>query len=407
MAERMPPAFLSAARIVGSAAAKTGVEAYLVGGSVRDLLMGVPNPGDLDVTLVGADDSTFDRIASIAAGKVDKRSQFTTARLRLGELSVDLAMTRTEDYPHPGSLPVVRPGTLAEDMARRDFSVNAMAVSLAVGNFGDLKDATGGQADVETRTLRALHAGGFRDDATRILRAARYASRLTLTPDTGTLTAIRASVGYVSTISPARVRDELGRVFLEGEAAPRAMSLLDEWGALSAIYRSLTYASSAWYEFPNAARDRPAVAVGYAILGSGLRGPQVDGVVARLRPASLIERVLRESAALGECIAAGGIVDVSNSVLANLLDPLEEATVVGVSLASTGSDRTRLDDYLERLRRVRPLLTGDDLIDMGISEGPEVGRILTELRRAKLDGGVATVDQERAVVRGLMRRDGA
>ena len=145
----------------------------------------------------------------------------------------------------PGSLPVVRPGTLAEDLARRDFSVNAMAVSLSESDWGDLFDPQGGLNDLRARMLRILYPDSFRDDATRILRAARYASRLSLALSPETEDHLLGSVGFISKISPARMRDELERVFLEAEAAP-ALGLLNEWRALSAISPALEYEADAW-----------------------------------------------------------------------------------------------------------------------------------------------------------------
>ena len=171
---------------VARAAEESGVEPYLVGGLARDLILGVSASPDLDIALVGAKSETFDQIARRVSGEITKRSQFNTVALRVGGCHFDLTMARAESYPSPGSLPVVRPGTLEEDLARRDFSVNAMAVSLFADAWGELHDPQGGLGDLRNGVLRVLHSDSFRDDATRILRAARYASRLSLTlaPDT-------------------------------------------------------------------------------------------------------------------------------------------------------------------------------------------------------------------------------
>ena len=264
MTERLPPSLLATARRVGEAARDAGIRPYVVGGTVRDLLLDVPASMDLDVSLLGAPPPILDRLADALAvalgGGVTSRSQFNATSLRAGGVHLDLVMTRAEEYPTPGSLPVVRPGTLAEDMARRDFSVNAMAVSLEETTFGDLYDPHNGFADVRDRRLRVLHRASFRDDATRIIRAARYSARLSLELTDGTRAAILDSVGYLSSISAARVRKELERVFKDGAATPAAMRLLADWGALRAIHPELEGASgmvgTGWH--PSSERGPPA-----------------------------------------------------------------------------------------------------------------------------------------------------
>ena len=215
MESEMAPAVLSALRDVAKAAEECGVEPFLVGGLVRDLYLGAKRSPDLDVALVGASADTFEDIARLVRGEITKRSQFNTVRMKVGGHDFDIIMARSENYPSPGSLPVVRQGTLEDDLARRDFSVNAMAVSLSDADWGRLYDPQRGLRDLRSGTLRALYADSFRDDATRILRAARYASRLSFSLSHDTRRALSESVGFIQCISSARIRDELERVFLE------------------------------------------------------------------------------------------------------------------------------------------------------------------------------------------------
>ena len=401
MTERLPSALHDAARRVGAAAESAGVRPYLVGGTARDLALGISASMDLDVTLTGATEATFDVMAGALGASITSRSQFTATSLWLGEIHVDLVMTRAEDYPAPGSLPVVRPGTLAEDMARRDFSVNAMAVSLASDSWGELYDPHDGISDIQAGLLRVLHEGSFRDDATRILRAARYAARLSFDLSPETREALEASVGFMSTLSPARVRNELERVFREGKACADAMRLLDEWRALAAIDAALGYDARTWSEFHARTKGlsrEGRVAVGYAALGAGMSETEVSRVAARLLPGALNRRVLGESAALGRSLSESSLAGLSNSALAARLDALSEYGVLGCALAASEADRARLDDYLDNLRPVRPTLNGDDLIALGVTRGPQVGRVLKSLRDARLDGLVADRRGEEAFV---------
>ena len=403
MAFRLPS--LAAARSVGTAAEAIGLQPFLVGGSVRDMLMDRPGIVDLDIALVGADSGTLDRIASLTGGTVSKLSQFTTAKLCIDDLEVDLAMARAEEYPTSGSLPIVLPGTLEEDLARRDFSVNAMAISLSSDDWGDLYDNHRGVADLEQQRLRVLYKGSFRDDPTRILRAARYMSRLHLKPTTETIDELNGSVKYLNEVSPARVRNELERVFADSDP-DAAFRRLREWGALTAIHPSLGEPSGSWGRFvanTGALPRRSQVNVGYAVLACGLSDAAANGVIVRLGPDSDACRAIRESALLGR-MALSDLLDCSNSQLARLLDPLTASAVLGASLTTGGESGRRLAEYLEFHRRFRPNLSGNDLIALGVHQGPAVGNILERLRSAWLDGEVSNADGELELAKKLIDR---
>ena len=388
-------------RKVARGAEESGVEPYLVGGLVRDLIVGVSASPDLDIALVGAKSETFGEIARRVSGEITKRSQFNTVALRVGGCHFDLTMARSESYPTPGSLPVVRRGTLEEDLARRDFSVNAMAVSLSSDNWGELHDPQGGLDDLRNRTLRVLHSDSFRDDATRILRAARYASRLSLELFPETKDALLGSVGFISKISPARVRDELERVFLESNVTT-ALSLLSEWRALSAISPALEYEADAWSlysERTDGLSKRGRIAVGYAILGAGMSVVGADGVAARLMLGARERRALGDSAGLMARIDGGEFDGAANSAVAEALDALSELGVMGCAIARAGSPiGGRLEEYLRVHRPLRTILTGDDIIALGVPRGPEVGRIQRRLRDTRLDGLIESREEEEAFV---------
>ena len=401
ISSRIPAAQLATARLVAGAAEEAGTEPYLVGGAVRDALLGRAPTGDLDITLVGADAATFSQIALTVGGRISKSSQFNTARLEIGNHSLDLTMARAETYPQAGSLPVVRPGTINEDLARRDFSVNAMAVSLEEDRWGMLFDPHGGRDDLRNGRLRTLQEGSFRDDATRILRAARYAARLSFDLDDITRRSLDNSIEFLSTISPARIRNELERIFLEASTASTTLRMLDRWGTLSAIHGALAFDSAAWRRYGQESGSlslQSRVTVGFAVLGARLRVSDAEGVAARLGLGSLNGRVLTESADLAGRLSEADLFGMCNARLAELLDSFHRHTVAGCALASPGKVSERIGQYRSDLRDMRPDLDGNDLVDMGVPHGPEVGRILRKLRAAKLDGLVRTRDDEREMV---------
>ena len=222
---------------IGEAAADAGVELWLVGGPVRDALLGRP-VHDLDVTSEMPAAELGAILAARLDGAIRARSQFGTVKLRLGKRTIDLATTRTERYAKPGALPSVSPGDIRIDLARRDFSINAMALSLHPQRFGELLDTQGGAADVESRTLRALHERSFQDDATRLLRAVRYMARLAFQPEPETQRWLTRDLPYLDTISPVRLRREIELLLTEADA-PNAVAVAIETGVLPAIDRSL------------------------------------------------------------------------------------------------------------------------------------------------------------------------
>src|SRR5918994_4949551 len=182
--------------------AAAGLPAYLVGGAVRDLLLGEAR-ADLDVAVEGEIGSLTEALG----GELVEHERFATASVRVGGLHVDIARARAETYPSPGALPEVRPAPIADDLARRDFTINAMAVPLA--GEPDLIDPHGGLADLREGLMRVLHELSFIDDPTRALRAARYAARLGFGLEPGT----RAQLAEadLETVSQDRGVGELGK----------------------------------------------------------------------------------------------------------------------------------------------------------------------------------------------------
>jgi tRNA nucleotidyltransferase (CCA-adding enzyme) len=331
---------------------------YLVGGAVRDLLLG---HGRADIDLVVEGDAA--ELAARLGADVVSHERFATAKVGLDGHEVDIAAARSETYPHPGALPVVEPAAGVEaDLARRDFTINAMAIPLR--GEPRLIDPYGGRADLAAGQLRVLHPGSFRDDPTRALRAARYAARFgfELEPETAAL--LRRV--DLSTVSADRHDAELLRLAAE-EEAPRGFALLAEWGLVElrgegaelAVRVADLLASEPWSSL--APRDR-------ALLRAALGPPGGEGALAAARPE-------RPSQAVE---------------LAARRDPVELvlARVLGAEW---------LDRYLAEWRDVALEIDGEDMIAAGVPQGPALGRGLKEALRRKLDGEIDGREQELAV----------
>ena len=202
----LPSGALEGLRLAGILAAEGESEAeaaYLVGGSVRDALLGL-TPGDMDLSIVGDAPQFAVSFADKGGGVVEAVSQFGTARVGLPAGRFDLAMSRTETYATPGALPTVKSSGIQEDLSRRDFTINAMAVDLSPSNWGDLVDPHGGFSDTARRRIQILHPGSFRDDPTRIFRAIRYEQRLGFNLDPGALSLMKRDWDYMDLISAAQ-----------------------------------------------------------------------------------------------------------------------------------------------------------------------------------------------------------
>jgi tRNA nucleotidyltransferase (CCA-adding enzyme) len=340
------------------------VSVYLVGGAVRDLLLGRERT-DLDIVVEG-DAAALGRKLG---GEVRAHERFATATAMLDGLEVDLATARSETYPHPGALPEVRPAAIGEDLARRDFTVNAMAVPLMGGP--ELIDPHGGVRDLDQGLLRVLHERSFVDDPTRALRAARYAARYGFRLQEETEMLLRAA--DLETVSRDRVEAELRKLAAEPRAR-KGFDLLREWGLLAVDPQSLDLidrlgglmAAAPWRDF--ARREDAVLAVAIR------RGLEAARELASAEPP-------RPSEAVG--LARGR--DAVTLVLARAL----------------GAEW--LDRYVTDWRHVRLEIDGGDLLARGIPEGPAIGRGLAAALRAKLDGEVAGPEEELEVALGAAR----
>ena len=347
---------------VGAAAGERSV--YLVGGAVRDLLLGRAR-GDIDLVVVG---DAAELAARLGAGAIE-HERFSTAKVQLDDHEVDIASARAETYPHPGALPAVEPATdLEADLARRDFTINAMAIPLQ--GAAQLVDPHGGQADLEDGLLRILHSGSFEDDPTRALRAARYSARFGFQPEPETLELLRTA--DLDTVSADRREADLLRLAAEPNAA-RGFELLSEW---------------------ELAKPRSGGVELAARVGDLLSAPPWRDVAPRA------QTVLR--AALGPAGREEELVAAAPSRPSEAVEQAQGHDSAELALArALGAEW--LDHYLLEWHLVGLEIDGEDLIAAGISQGPAVGRGLAEALRRKLDGEIEGRERELEVALAAAR----
>jgi tRNA nucleotidyltransferase (CCA-adding enzyme) len=397
--------------------------AWLVGGAVRDLLLGAPAI-DLDVAIEGDAREVARELAERLGGESVEHERFGTATVRAGELTVDLASTRRESYAEPGALPEVEPASLDEDLARRDFTVNAMAASLDRARLGELRDPHGGRDDLDAGVIRILHPGSFIDDPTRLLRAIRYEARFgfRMDPETERLAREAIAAGAASTVSSARIRDELLDLLGETVSAPstagadqrgsaadrppaRAIGRMRELGLDRALSPLLGDAKP---EEVAAAADA-AESVGgqrrFAALAA-LIAPDPDDLTGWIEDLNLRAEdrdAVLHAARKGPQLVRALEPQLPDSAVHALLH-CELPETLALALAF-GAREEPIRHYLEQLSGAGLAITGDDLRAAGIPEGPAIGRALKETLRRKLDGEVDGYDAELAFAVGLAKDD--
>ena len=386
-------------RQVQKLAGDSGVSAYLVGGPVRDHLLGSPVK-DLDISVVGSAPSLAQKLADTLGGRVTVHPRFRTATVYLpdGPPWVDLVTARRETYSQPGALPDVEPGSIADDLARRDFTINAMAIPLC-GDDRDFVDPHNGRADLAAGIIRTLHRNSFVDDPTRMFRAVRYEQRFGFRIDDATLADLQSALagGAMSTVSGPRIDNELGRMISERNPLP-ALRRATELGLLAAIHPAMPTmehwdALDGWSSVPPGAEpaDREWPICWDAALYWTLNGEQVASLSMKNPERTRCARYVDLLKPRLPFLAVDGLTPsnvcalLENSASSSAM-PFTQPAALTVALAfaePTAADNIRR--YLTEWQDVKPLLDGSDLLALGVPEGPAVGELLEALRKARLD----------------------
>jgi tRNA nucleotidyltransferase (CCA-adding enzyme) len=381
---------------------------YLVGGAVRDLLLGEPG-FDVDLAVEGDGIAFATELTGRLKGHVRPHEKFGTAvvvaETPAGRLKVDVASTRAESYEYPGALPKVEHASIRSDLARRDFSINAMAVSLKPETFGDLFDFFGGREDLRARRIAVLHNLSFIEDPTRILRAIRYESRYGLRMDEHTLNLARAccAMDLVGDLSSARLRDELVSL-LDEEKVDFALRRAEELGVWPAVHgrlrvdertRALVKRGDELRRSHGLAAEVPSWRLRLVWLLRDLDPEEIAAWAQRMRvraqDASVLARALVVARRLRDRVSRGP----SEAELYDLAaaEPLE-AVLAAMTLDASGIAADRLAHFVDVSRHVRLEIRGDDLIDLGFTTGPRMGDVLRSVLHLKLNGVVAGRSQE-------------
>ena len=384
----------------------SGIPIHLVGGPVRDWLMGW-QIRDLDFVVEGDAPSLARVLAQRVHGRAIVHSRFRTARVELDGAGIDLVTARKEVYSNPGSLPVVEPSSLRDDLSRRDFTINAMALPLD-GDVEGLVDPFDGRNDLLYGIVRTLDAQSFRDDPTRLFRAARYEQRLDFTLSQETLEQFLAEVDSrgCDNVSGDRLRHEVDLIFRE-QHPEKALVRATELGLLSSIVPGLGQrewvarwaGSKEAYEAELGAEWRPWLAV----LAYPFSQADGEALVRRLNMPRRWAEVVRSSIELRSMETILADAGLPLSALVRLLGRHDAKTIRIVSSICDSPDMARnLNRYLESEDNLKPALKGGDLLELGVPSGPLVGKALADLRDLRLDRRISSEEEERRWVKGLV-----
>ena len=414
MRRQLPAELREFLQVAGRQAEAQGHNLYLVGGAVRDLLLERPNT-DFDLVLEGDAPSFARRLARLMrdgsddlklSDRVTIHPRFGTAKFQRGDITIDVVTARSETYARPGALPTVKPDTIRDDLFRRDFTINAMAIELMPASIGRLLDYFYGIKDLQRGLIRILHNRSFIDDATRILRAVRYEQRLSfkLEPDTERL--LKRDVSYLDTISGDRIRHEL-ELILKEDKPEQILERAQTLGVLRQLHPALKVDGATAERLRRARQQSMTETDMYlSILAYPLDSEAIEGFVERLNITGELKRAIKQLPRLKAKFPALASPNIAPSAVYRLLQKYHPEAIATCALAADESAvRSQLERYLNELRYVKTHLDGDALKALGVAPGPRLGKMLEVIREARLDGTVNTREEEASLVHRLLRED--
>ncbi|HKZ57752.1 MAG TPA: CBS domain-containing protein [Thermodesulfovibrionales bacterium] len=413
---RFTPEVYNILKFSGEVAEGLGFNAYLVGGSVRDLLRGEENL-DIDIVIEGDGIVFAKALGEKLNASVKSHQRFNTAQVITGKLKLDVATARTEYYESPAALPKVETSSIKKDLYRRDFTINTLAIKLNPKDFGLLMDFFGSQRDLKEKTIRVLHNLSFIEDPTRAFRAIRFSERFGFKISKHAENLIKSTVkmNLFEKLSGPRLYEELLLLFNETEPG-RALKKLSDLGLLKVIHPALTFNEEleetlkslhetvSWFNllFLEEKTDRGVLYL-MALL-SELKEEEAEAAAERLSPPpkikDMIDKGISKAKEVVKRLPSEDPVEIYN-----LLRKLRlETILLAMALSKDRLKQKLISRYLTELRKVEPILKGEDLKKIGVKPGPVYSRILKELLEEKLRGHLKSREDEERFVRRIANK---
>jgi len=422
MRQRLPGSILALLEQAGYLAQELGFKIYAAGGFVRDILLARPNL-DIDLVVEGDGIRFAHELAKARQGRVKEHQKFKTAVVVFPDgQRIDVATARLEYYEYPTALPTVELSSIKMDLYRRDFTINALALNLSPGHFGQLMDFFGAQRDIKEKVIRVLHSLSFVEDPTRILRAVRFEQRFNFRIDGQTLKLIKNAVqlNLFGKLSGIRLAHEL-QLILGEENVLESLNRMQELKLLAAIHPQLNQDAERlrvlmelhkvhnWYALLYLEPQASTWLLYMLGLTMGADRDQLEDICRRL---SFTEREMRDFLALRDHLAEA-LATLMNwqegqCSLSDLYFVLDTLPLEGVLFLMARSRREvmrkNISQYLTRLRSQELLIDGADLKALGLSTGPGFARILRQVRASAVDGAATTRDKQLELAKTLMEK---
>ncbi len=438
LASAMPAVKLALLKVVAEIASEQKAALYMVGGFVRDLLLEQPSQ-DFDLVVEGDAIAVAKQLQERYGGRLTTHMRFGTGKWMLANIRpmlaealeqpekagdlpefLDLISARTEFYTHPTALPTVERGSIKLDLHRRDFTINTLALRLDGTHYGELQDYWGGVNDLREGLVRVLHSLSFVDDPTRMLRAVRFERRFSFHIEKRTLELLHEARPLLSQVSGDRIRHELDHI-MDSKERVSMLERLAELGLLAEIHPSLVWEAVCRENLGmlDFISQKPLVGMKLELdKGNNLRrltytlflinqpADKTQAILRRLRyPAS------QAGIVLSACKLWKELPWISNARLSQIANRLEDVPALAIyaNFLAARDDRIcgNFQAYLDRLGKITPRITGDDLVKRGMPPGPAYKRILAAIRDAWLDGKIDNTDQEAAYLNELIKNEPA
>ena len=432
LSDALPPARKALLRAVADEAYDQDVQAFIVGGFVRDLLLQLPSQ-DFDIVIEGDAMAFAEHLVQQFGGRVVAHKRFGTAKwilnhenlqhkLKASEKSgfstsdlpdhLDLITARTEFYNKPAALPIVERSSIKMDLHRRDFTINTLALRLDGSHFGKIFDFWGGYSDLQQKQIRVLHALSFVDDATRMLRAVRFAARFNFEIEPQTLSLIEGSLPLLAEISGARLTHEFELIFNERNAA-EMLRQLGSLGILDAIDPALPWDDVCIYRLIDGLSDlakaeKPVspdekLQILWCLWLMDLQPKALETIGLRLRLSTKLLGWITQTRALWQLLPT--LTGQRPSQVTQQLENYHTIPMRAVfSVCKQAESRQILGLYEHEYRHVRPFTTGNDLRALGLPPSPQYEVILSSLKNAWLDGEIQSEGEEKVLLQKLLEQ---
>lgn len=418
---KLPKELLELINTASRVAVKNNMRAYLVGGFVRDLILGVDNL-DLDIVVEGQGIKFSQDLALELRVKLIEHKRFGTATVMASaKYKIDVATARKEIYPKPASLPVVQPGSLKDDLIRRDFTINAMAISIMPEDFGMLLDVFGGRQDLKNKKIRFLHNLSFIDDPTRMLRAVRFEQRYGFKIEPNTLKYLKEArrAKMLEQVQPQRLRDELILVLKELDPV-KQIKRINELLGFDFISQRFCLRKKdleflcrlknkiEWFKKTFPGRRKLDIWLIYLL---GLVRPLNRNIINKFVRAFAFHRGEKIRLVGSKMITKKFISNLSSpkikaSKIFNMLEPLSYEVIIFIMAEYKNRNVQKyIADFFEVYNGMRPYISGEDLRGLGVSPSPFYKKVFTRALNAKLDGIVKTKEEELLLIKKLLKLD--